>query len=243
MATGVRTPVGIRDRLAGPAAARRARHARCARVVERVPGHAQRGVRVAGRRDLADVRRRRRRRCARFGVDPGAVRADGRSAARPAAQLGEIEDDGRRLLRVRVAPELARRAPARPGRPAARASRFARAARGRRRAAGAAGAARPARRYVRRPAALRTEHGELVRLRLRRPRATAPTCSATSSARAARSTRAVAPGETARSRPGERIEWTGQYELLGRGAAPACAGSCRWSRSRCWACCSCSSAA
>ena len=228
-------------RLARSGAPGRARHARVRGVRRARARHAQRGVRVAGRRDLAVVRRRsgrarppRRR--------PGVGARDRRPARdRRAARRDRATTAGARCACASrpSCPTCGRAAPADQLREIT--------VRARRRPAGAAGQpvplallGRPA--YVRRPAALRTEHGELVRLRLRRPRATAPTCRATSSAPAARSTPRSRRGKL-RLGPGERIEWTGQYELLVGGPAAARAGSSRSSRCRCSACCSCSSAA
>ena len=72
MSTGVRTPVGIRIVADDPA--RLDALGAAVRAAVRSAGHAQRGVRVAGRRDAAGVRPRRAA-LARHEVDPALVRA------------------------------------------------------------------------------------------------------------------------------------------------------------------------
>ena len=238
MATGVRTPVGIRIVSPDPARLDALGTAVRARVAA-LAGHAQRGVRVAGRRDLARLRGRPRGAGA-HGRRPGAGRVDGRSAhdRRPARR-----DRGRtgaacacasrpsRPTCGRAGPadqlrEVTIRAPApvgdggQPvplallGRPDLRAS----------------------------PAVLRTEHGELCAyVYVDLPPG------ADLQGYVERARRDVAAAIARRRRfalaPGERIEWTGQYQLLAAGQQPAALDRAAGRRCRCWGCCSCSSAA
>ena len=211
MATGVRTPVGIRVVSPDPArldtlgAAVRARVAAVAGVksalYESLGGETWPTLEA----DPAEL--------ARYGVDPGLVRRTV-DLLTTGAQIGELEQDGRRL-RVRLLPEppdvrprglidqlravtvrAAATTTGAPGQPVPLAL------------LGRAGT-------VRRPAALRTDHGELCAYvyvdlppgadlqgfveRARRELASA-----------------TAAGDVA-LRPGERLEWTGQYDLLVKG--------------------------
>jgi len=208
MATGVRTPVGIRivspdpARLDGLGAAVRARVAALegtkSALYESLGGETWPTLEA----DPAEL--------ARYGVDPGLVRRTV-DLLTTGGQIGELEQDGRRL-RVRLLPEppdvrprgildqlravTVRGSPTvsgTPGQPVPLAL------------LGRAG-------YLRRPAALRTDHGELCAYvyvdlppgadlqgfvdRARRDVASA-----------------IAAGDIA-LRPGERVEWTGQYDLL-----------------------------
>ena len=86
--------------------------------------------------------------------------------------------------------------------------------------------------YVRRPAALRTEHGELcayVYVDLPAGRRSA----GLRRSRARRDVAAAISSGELQLAPGERVEWTGQYELLVSGTTDGFTGSSRSSRSRC----------
>ena len=212
MSTGVRTPVGIRIVAAGPGAAGRVgtRGARAA-----LPARdAQRRVRSARRRDRLDS-------------NPTArpSRASGRSGA--GALDGRLADHRRRDRRGPATGDgCACASSPRPESCAAPADqmrdatvRGSRGAHGRR-AAGSAGSARPLR--VRAlPATVRSRARPAVRLRLRRPRRRAPTSPATSSARGASRSARSATGQITLA-PGERIEWTGQYDMLVAGQRRLC---------------------
>ena len=222
MATGVRTPVGIRivssdpPRLDALGAALRAR-GRAAR-------DAQRGLRVAGRRDLGRLRRRPGG-AGRYGVDPAVV-ASTADLLTTGGQIGEL--DGGRAPPARARLARAARRPARG--PTDQLRDVDRRARGAGAHGRAAGAARPAGRpaYVRRPAALRTEHGELCAYVYVDPRRRH---------RPAELRRARAPGgrrrgrgrrDPARARRAHRVGRA--VRAAGRRASGACAGSSRWSR-------------
>ena len=217
---------------------------RCAAVVARVPGHAQRGVRVAGRRDLADVRRSMPRRCARHGVDAGARRAPSPICCHRRRRSASSSDrpsgaPAARPHRARARPTLraARRPPIscatltvraraprrRPG------SRCRSALLGRAAYVRAAGdAAHRARRARARYVYVDLADGtDIAGLRRARARAT--------------STRAVAAAAAPAAGRAHRVDRP--VRAAGRRASGGCAGSCRWSRCRCWGCCSCSSAA
>jgi Cu(I)/Ag(I) efflux system membrane protein CusA/SilA len=211
MATGVRTPVGVRvispdpDRLEALGAAVR-------RVVSDLPGTRSAVFEGTGGETWLSFATDPGA-LARFGLDDASVRkvVDLLAAG---GQLGEIQDEHGRLLRVRIAPEV-------PDlRPRGRADELREITL---RAPGAAGVAgqpvplalvgRPS--YEKRPAALRTEHGELcayVYVDLK---------DGTDVQRFVERARqevdaAVASGQLG-LRPGERFEWTGQYPLLRAG--------------------------
>ncbi len=207
MATGVRTPVGIRivapdpTRLDAIGTAVRARVAALAgtrsAIFESLGGETWPDLAV----DPAAL--------ARHHVDPEMVRATTRLLT-TGGQIGEMDQDGRRL-RVRLTPEP-------PDlRPRGLADQL-RAVTVRAAAPGTSAGqpvplglvGRPV--YVRRPAALRTEHGELcayVYVDL------LPGTDLQGYVARARGevAAAISSGELQLA-PGERVEWTGQYELL-----------------------------
>ena len=238
MATGLRTPVGHAHRRPGSDAAGRARRGG-ARPAGRLPGTRSAVFESLGGEtwlgldtDPAAL--------ARHDVDPAAVRATAELLV-TGGQIGELAQPDGRPLRVRVLPEPRDVTAARRRRSAAR--------RHRSRAGGAAGDARG------QPVPLGLL-GRAVYVRGRRccaPSAASCARTSTSISRRRRSAgyverarrdvaAAIGSGEFV-SQPGERIEWAGQYELLQARGSGACAGSFRWSRSRCWACSFCSSAA
>jgi Cu(I)/Ag(I) efflux system membrane protein CusA/SilA len=212
MATGVRTPVGIRivspdpERLDALGTALRS-------VVARLPGTRSAVFESLGGETwlsfAADPAA-----LARHGVDPAVVRTTTDLLA-TGGQIGEMQNDGRRL-RVRIAPEApdvqprgaadqmreitVRSAAREPGRDLGQPVPLALLG-------------RPS--YVERPAVLRNERGELVAyvyvdlddgVDVERYVETA----------GREVDRAVAANEV-RVEPGERIEWTGQYALLTAG--------------------------
>jgi Cu(I)/Ag(I) efflux system membrane protein CusA/SilA len=210
MATGVRTPVGIRvvsadpGRLDAIGAAVRAR-------VAALPGTKSALYESLGgetwptlEADPAEL--------ARYRVDPAMVRSTVELLT-TGGQIGELEQDGRRL-RVRLSPEppdvrprgitdqlrdvtvRASATAAGPGVPVPLAL------------LGRAG-------YVRRPAALRTDHGELCAyVYVDLP----PGADVQGFVERARADVAAAiAGGDIRLLPGERVEWTGQYDLLLKG--------------------------
>jgi Cu(I)/Ag(I) efflux system membrane protein CusA/SilA len=207
MATGVRTPVGVRvispdpERLEALGAAVR-------RVVSDVPGTRSAVFEGTGgetwlsfETDPAAL--------ARFGLAQASVRevVDLLAAG---GQLGEIEDDHGRLLRVRIAPEV-------PDlRPRGRADELREITI---RSPGAPGQSQPVPlalvgrpTYETRPAALRTEHGELCAYVYVDLKDGTDVQSFVERARREVDA-AVASGQLG-LRPGERFEWTGQYQLL-----------------------------
>jgi Cu(I)/Ag(I) efflux system membrane protein CusA/SilA len=205
MATGVRTPVGIR--VIAPDPRRQDALVTALRAVaDRVPGTRSAVTESLGGETWLD-----------FDIDADALAQHGGDGARVrdvvrsttdlltrGGQLGEIEIDGRRL-RVRIAPE----APdVQPRGPADQLREI--TVRAGDQPVPLALLGRPA--YVRRPAALRTEHGEAcayvyvdladgVDLQGYVERAQREVAAA------------VASGEV-RLEAGERIEWTGQYDLM-----------------------------
>jgi copper/silver efflux system protein len=207
MATGVRTPVGIRivapdpTRLDAIGTAVRARVAALAgtrsAIFESLGGETWPDVAV----DPAAL--------VRHDVDPAVVQATTRLLT-TGGQLGEIEQEGQRL-RVRLTPEPP------DVRPRGLADQLRSVTVRARSADGASGQpvplgllGRPV--YVRRPAALRTEHGELcayVYVDL------LPDTDLQGYVERGRHdvAAAVASGELQLG-PGERVEWTGQYDLL-----------------------------
>jgi Cu(I)/Ag(I) efflux system membrane protein CusA/SilA len=204
MATGVRVPVGLRivspdpQRLDTLGTALRA-------VVERVPGTRSAVFESLGGEtwltfdaDPAAL--------AREGVDQAAVRATVDLLA-TGGQVGEMHDDGR-LVRVRVSPEVPEvqaRGPTDQLRDLTV------------RAQGAAGQpvplgilGRPA--WVKRPASLRTEKGQLIAY-VYVDLADGVDVEGYVE-RARRAVDAAVAGGQASLLPGERLEWTGQYDLL-----------------------------
>jgi len=208
MATGVRTPVGVRvvspdpERLEALGASVRG-------VVNAVPGTRSAVFEATGGEtwlsfapDQAAL--------ARLGVDPAAVRNVVDLFA-TGGQLGEIQDAQGRLLRVRIAPDvpdLRPRGPADQLRELTVRSAATSGATGQPVPLALVG--RPE--YVQRPAALRTERGELcayVYVDLNDG-----TDVQRYVERARREVDAAVTGGQIRLGPGERIEWTGQYGLL-----------------------------
>jgi len=206
MATGVRTPVGVR--VISPDPKRLEEIGTAVRdVVNAVPGTRSAVFEAPGgetwlsfEADPAAL--------ARLGVDAATVRG-AVDLVTTGGQLGEIQDEHGRLLRVRVAadvPDLRPRGPADQLRElTVRAGK------------GGAGqpvplalVGRPA--YVVRPAALRTEHGELASYIYVDLKDGADVQSFVERARHDVDA-AVAAGQV-RLGPGERVEWTGQYGLL-----------------------------
>ncbi|HEY7375859.1 MAG TPA: efflux RND transporter permease subunit [Polyangia bacterium] len=210
MATGVRTPVGVR--VISPDPKRLEEIGVAVRdVVSGLPGTRSAVFEGTGGETWlsfdADPPA-----LARFDVDPGSVRrvVDLFSTG---GQLGEIQDPQGRLLRVRISPDVPDLRPRGP----ADQLRELTIRSGATAAAGTTGQpvplallGHPA--YERRPAALRTEHGDLcayvyvdledgadVQRFVERARRDVDA--------------AVAAGQV-RLGPGERIEWTGQYGLL-----------------------------
>ena len=205
MATGVRTPVGVR--IISPDANRLEElGAAVSAVVNRVPGTRTAVFEATGGETWLAFNARPDA-LARFGVDGAAVR-DIVDLFTTGGQLGEMQDPSGRLLRVRIAPDLP---DLRPRGPADQLRELTI------RSKGPGGHVIPLAllgqpTYVRRPAVLRSEHGELcayvyvdladgtdVQRYVERARAGVDG--------------AVASGQIA-LRPGERIAWTGQYELL-----------------------------
>ena len=208
MATGVRTPVGVRV-IRRTRSGSRSSAAPCARVVGARARHAQRRVRGGraarrGSRSTPTPPRSRasasmRRRCATI-VDSFAT----------GGQLGEIQGDRGRPLRVRDRARLPDCARAGPPISCAR-SRCARRRAGRGRRCRWRSSAGPT--YVRRPGGAAHRARRAVRVRLRRPRRRHRRAALRRARAGARSTR-PSPAASSRLGPGERIEWTGQYELL-----------------------------
>ena len=218
MATGVRTPVGIRivspdpARLDALGAAVRARVAAVygakSALYESLGGETWPTLEA----DPAEL--------ARYRVDPNVVRSTV-DLLTTGGQIGEVEQDGRRL-RVRLMPEppdvrprglidqlravtvRANGTPSRPaGQPVSLVGQPIPLA-----LLGRAG-------YVRRPAALRTDHGELCAyVYVDLP----PGADVQGFVeRARRDLGAAAAAGDLALRPGERLEWTGQYDLLVKG--------------------------
>jgi Cu(I)/Ag(I) efflux system membrane protein CusA/SilA len=208
MATGVRTPVGVRvispdpERLEALGAAVRG-------VVSAVPGTRSAVFEGTGGETWLSFKADPGA-LARFGLDPASVQKVVDLLA-TGGQVGEIQDEHGRLLRVRIAPEV-------PDlRPRGRADELREITV---RSPGPAGQPVPLAlvgqpTYERRPAALRTEHGELcayVYVDLK---------DGTDVQRFVERARrdvdaAVATGQLGLG-PGERFEWTGQYPLLRAG--------------------------
>jgi Cu(I)/Ag(I) efflux system membrane protein CusA/SilA len=208
MATGVRTPVGLRivspdpQRLDTLGTALRS-------VVERVPGTRSAVFESLGGEtwlsfepDPAAL--------ARLGVDPAAVRSTV-DLLTNGGQLGEVEQDGRRL-RVRVSAELAdvyaRGAPDVMRETTVRSTPGPAGGPGQPVPLGLLG--RPT--YVKRPAALRTEKGELIAYVYVDLADGVDVQGYVERAR--REVDAALGGGGLSLRPGERVEWTGQYDLL-----------------------------
>jgi copper/silver efflux system protein len=249
MATGVRTPVGIRvispdpERLEPVGTAVRG-------VVGALPGTRSAVFEATGGEtwlsfdaDPAAL--------GRFRVDPASVREVVDLLA-TGGQLGEIQDEHGRLLRVRIAPDLPDLRPRGPAdqlreltvragtlggspNPPATDSAGQSPASSTRMRSQTAG--RPTRCAP--PRCARSTASSAPTSTSISP--TAPTCSATSSARSARSTPRSPPGRCASPRasgsngPASTACWW-------RGSS-GCAGSCRSCCCRCWACCCSSSAA
>jgi Cu(I)/Ag(I) efflux system membrane protein CusA/SilA len=209
MATGVRTPVGIRvispdpERLQTMGAAVRG-------VVGALPGTRSAVFEgTDGETWLsfdADPTA-----LARFGVDPASVR-EVVDLVSTGGQVGEIQDEHGRLLRVRIAPDVP------DVRPRGEADQLREiTVRSKAAATGAPGqpvplalVGRPT--YARRPAALRTEHGDLcayVYVDLKDGVDVQGYVE-----RARHDVDAAVAGGQVRLGPSERIEWTGQYGLL-----------------------------
>jgi Cu(I)/Ag(I) efflux system membrane protein CusA/SilA len=201
MATGIRTPVGIR--IVSPDPRRLDEVGRALRrVVGRVPG--TRSVvfeslggetRLAFEPDAAAL--------ARHGVDAATVISTADLIA-SGGQIGEIEQDGR-LLRLRIAPELPDvqlRGPADELREIT--------VRGGTQAVPLALLGRPI--YQRQPAQLRSEKGELVAYAY--VDLSAGTDLEAFVVRARQEVDAAIAAKEIHLDPGERIEWTGQYHLL-----------------------------
>ena len=235
MSTGVRTPVGIRIVAADPARldalGRRVRArrggacpARAARSTNRSGGETR--LRVRRRRGGAGAARRRRRRAPSDRRPVAHRRADRRGRAR-----GRRDASGAHRCPTCRRAARGRRSSARGHRARRRQRR--RGSRCRSRCSGG-----PLRQRARADPHRARRAGRLC---LRRPRGRHRPRWATSSARSARWTRRRA-GDVALG-PGERIEWTGQYELLAAGPAAASRHRAARGAARCWPCCSCSSAA
>ena len=210
MATGVRTPVGIRivssdpTRLDAIGSAVRARVAALPEtrtaIFESLGGETWADVAV----DQTEL--------ARYGVDPTVV-ASTVHLLTTGGQIGEVMEDGRRL-RVRLSPEPP------DVRPRGLTDQL-RAVTVRAQSKGSAAGqpvplgllGRPT--YVRRPAALRTEHGELCAYVFVDPSPGTDPQTYVERARRALDA-AVASGEI-RLGPGEKIAWAGQTDLLQEG--------------------------
>jgi Cu(I)/Ag(I) efflux system membrane protein CusA/SilA len=208
MATGVRTPVGIRivasdpQRLDTVGTALRA-------LVERTPGTRSAVFEALGGETWLDFEADQEA-IARLGVDPAVVRATVDLFV-TGGQLGEIQNQGRRL-RVRLSPQV----PDVQARGAADLLRelTVRGGAGARVDAGQpvplALVGKPV--YVRRPAALRTEKGELCAYIY------VDLADGTDIQgyveRAKHQVEAALAAGSVRIDAGERIEWTGQYDLM-----------------------------
>jgi len=209
MATGVRTPVGIRVVSTDP---RRldAIGTAVRQIAADIPGTRSALFEALGGEtwlafdaDGAAL--------ARYGVDGADVRATV-DLLTTGGQLGEIEQDGRRL-RVRIAPEPP---DVRPRGPADELREITIRAAGRG-IAGAPGQPVPLGllghpTYVQRPAALRTERGELCSYVYIDLADGADVQGYVERAR--RAVDAAVAGHALRLEPGERVEWTGQYDLM-----------------------------
>jgi copper/silver efflux system protein len=210
MATGVRTPVGIRivssdpTRLDAIGSAVRARVAALPEtrtaIFESLGGETWADVAI----DQTELER--------YGVDPAVVASTVRLLT-TGGQIGEAMEDGRRL-RVRLLPEPP---DVRPRGLTDQLRAVTVRARG---SGGTAGQpvplgllGRPA--YVRRPAALRTEHGQLCAYVFVDPSPGTDPQTYVERARRALDA-AVASGEI-RLAPGESIEWAGQMDLVQEG--------------------------
>jgi Cu(I)/Ag(I) efflux system membrane protein CusA/SilA len=214
MATGVRTPVGIRVVATDPARLDSLGTALRA-VVTRVPGTRSAVFESLGGEPWLE-----------FDPDPAALALHhvdpvlARSTADlllTGGQLGEVEQDGRRL-RVRIAPDL--NMPAMPGPamerlrgPADQLREVTVRASGGGPPVPLALVGHPA--YATRPAMLRTESGELVAYVYVDLSDGTDLAGYVERAQTELS-RAVATQEV-RLEPGERVEWTGQYDLLTAG--------------------------
>jgi len=205
MATGVRTPVGVRiispdpKRLEEIGAAVRG-------LVSQVPGTRTAVFEATGGETWLTFEAKSDA-LVRFGVDAAVVR-DVVNLFTTGGQLGEIQDQRGRLLRVRIAPDLPDLRPRGPADQLRELTVRSRGPEGRVVPLALLGGPT----YVRRPAVLRSEHGELcayvyvdltdgtdVQRYIERARAGVDA--------------AVTSGQLG-LRPGERIAWTGQYELL-----------------------------
>jgi Cu(I)/Ag(I) efflux system membrane protein CusA/SilA len=214
MATGVRTPVGLRI-VAGEPARLDAIGTALREVISSVPGtrsavFESQGGETGLTFDLDPDA------LAARGVDPGLARSTA-DLLLTGGQLGEIEREGRRL-RLRITPDvnmpMMMPGPGEPLRGPADQLREAtvRASDG---SSPVALALVGHPRYVTRPSVLRTERGELVAYL--HVDLNAGTDLADYVARAQREVdRAESAGEL-RIEPAERIEWTGQYELMAAG--------------------------
>jgi Cu(I)/Ag(I) efflux system membrane protein CusA/SilA len=203
MATGVRTPVGIRvvssdpERLEALATALRG-------VVNGVDGTRSAVFEGSGGETWLSFEADKAA-LARFGVDPAAVRQVVDLFA-TGAQVGEVQDDHGRLLRVRIAPDLPDLRPRGPADQLRELTIRNRAGQ----PVPLALVGSPS--YVRRPAVLRTEKGEpsaYVYVDLRDGVDVQGYVQ-----RARREVDAAVAAGQVRLAPGERIEWTGQYKLL-----------------------------
>jgi Cu(I)/Ag(I) efflux system membrane protein CusA/SilA len=207
MATGVRTPVGVR--VISPDPKRLEEIGIAVRdVVSRLPGTRSAVFEGTGGETWLSFEPDPPA-LARFGVDPATVRKVVDLFA-TGGQLGEIQDEHGRLLRVRISPDVPDLRPRGPTDQLRELTVRSGAAGGSTQPVPLALVGHPA--YERRPAALRTEHGDLcayvyvdlaggadVQRYVERARHDVDA--------------AVTAGQV-RLRPGERIEWTGQYDLL-----------------------------
>jgi Cu(I)/Ag(I) efflux system membrane protein CusA/SilA len=221
MATGVRTPVGVRIVSPDPERLDLIGNAVRARV-EAVAGTRSAVFESLGGETWLTFEPDRES-LAKLGVDRAVVDATAALFV-SGAQIGEMQHDGR-LLRVRVAPELLdvqRRGPAdqlreitvRAPMSSKPSSDVASPTPAKSQPVALALVGRPA--YVKRPAVLRTEHGELVAYVYVDLASGVDLQGFVERARSEVDA-AVHTGAIPLA-PGERIEWTGQYELLVRGA-------------------------
>ena len=208
MATGVRTPVGIR--VISPDPERLETIGTTVRgVVGAMPGTRSAVFEATGGENWLSFEADQSA-LARFAVDPASVR-EVVNLFSTGGQLGEIQDEHGRLLRVRIAPDLPDLRPRGPADQLREMTVRSMATGGKAsQPVPLALVGKPT--YALRPAALRTEHGDLcayvyvdladgtdVQRYVERARSEVDA--------------AVAAGQV-RLQPGERIEWTGQYGLL-----------------------------
>jgi Cu(I)/Ag(I) efflux system membrane protein CusA/SilA len=205
MSTGVRTPVGIR--IVSPDQARLDDLGTALRALAmRVPGARSAVFESLGQETRLEFSPDNEA-IARHGVEPGVVRSTADLLLK-GGQIGEIEKDGRRL-RLIVVPELRVRGDADQVREVTvRASD-----RGAEEPVPLALLGRPE--FVRRPAMIRSERGEIVAYVYVDLEEGTDLVGYVEQARRELS-RSLSAGEI-RLDPGERIEWAGQYELLTAG--------------------------